>query len=320
MKIYLIFILSLLAPSVIFCQSLREDYDSKAKVADSLYNLKDYKNAVLKYSMLFKENGDLGYIDDRYKVACAWAIIGEPDSSLYQLFRIATKAKYDDYEKITNDPLLETLHRLEQWNKLLNIINENKREKEKNYNKYLISILDTIFEEDQKYRLQIKSVREKYGANSEELNALFENISMKDSINLLKVINILDNYGWLSPDIIKDKGNTTLFLVIQHADLTTQMKYLPLLREAVRTGKAESSALALLEDRIDLQQGKCQVYGTQIEFDSITQVYYIPSLCDPINVDKKRQEAGLEPISEYVKAWNITWDIKTYVKKQKEGN
>lgn len=320
MKTQLIFVLILIISKVVFCQNLREDYDSKAKVADSLYNQKNYKGAVLKYSMLFRENGDLGYIDDRYKAACAWALIGEPDSSLYQLFRIAIKAKYDDYEQITHDPYLETLKKSEQWDRLLEVVDRNKKEKEKNYNKYLISILDTVFEDDQKYRLEIKTTKEKYGENSEQMNELFGNILLKDSINLLKVKNILDNYGWLSPDVIKDKGSTTLFLVIQHADLTTQTKYLPLLKEAVKTGKAESNTLALLEDRIALQQGRCQIYGTQIEFDSNTQAYFVPSLCDPMNVDKKREEVGLGPISEYVKAWNIIWDVNTYLKEKKKSN
>ncbi|MCP1383087.1 DUF6624 domain-containing protein [Runella salmonicolor] len=320
MKIYVIFflIIGIGIEKITYCQNLREDYESKTKVADSLYNLKDYRNAATKYSIIFQENGGLGYVDDRYKAACSWALINEPDSSFYQLFRIATKGKYDEYEKIINEPNFETLHKHEQWSKLLAIIHKNKEEKEKNYNRMLIAALDTIFEEDQKYRLQIKSIKEKYGADSDQMNEIFRIIELKDSINLLKVQNILDKYGWLGPDIIKEKGSTTLFLVIQHADLSTQIKYLPILKEAVKKGKAENSALALLEDRIALQQEKCQIYGTQIEYDSKTQTYYIPSLCDAMNVDKRREEVGLGPIAEYVKHWNIIWDSEAYIKNQKK--
>ncbi|AEI47364.1 DUF6624 domain-containing protein [Runella slithyformis] len=318
MKICIIFLLLISIGKVSFCQSLREDYESKSKAADSLYNLKQYKNAAIKYSIIFQENGGLGYVDDRYKAACSWALINEPDSSFYQLFRIANKGNYDEYEKIINEPNFENLHKDEQWSKLLDIIYKNKENKEKNYNRNLISVLDTIFEEDQKYRLQIKSIKEKYGADSDEINEIFRIIALKDSINLLKVQNILDKYGWLGPDVIKEKGSTTLFLVIQHADLSTQIKYLPILKEAVRLGKAENSALALLEDRVALQQGKCQIYGTQIDYDTQTRTYYIPSLCDPISVNKRREEVGLNPIEEYVKNWNINWDSKNYSKSSKK--
>lgn len=57
-------------------------------------------------------------------------------------------------------------------------------------------------------------------------------------------------------EVVGNKGSTTLFLVIQHADLGTQVKYLPMVREAVKQHKAQASNLALLEDRVALGQGK----------------------------------------------------------------
>jgi hypothetical protein len=41
-----------------------------------------------------------------------------------------------------------------------------------------------------------------------------------------------------------------LFLVIQHSDSTTQEKYLPLLKQAVKDNRAFGHDLALLEDRV----------------------------------------------------------------------
>lgn len=73
----------------------------------------------------------------------------------------------------------------------------------------------------------------------------------------------LDERGWLGPDVIGQTGNSTLFLVIQHADLVTQEKYLPMMREAVTKGNAKGSSLALLEDRVLIRNGKQQRYGSQ---------------------------------------------------------
>jgi len=56
----------------------------------------------------------------------------------------------------------------------------------------------------------------------------------KDSINLIKVMKILDERGWLGKNVVGEQGNKTLFLVVQHADLEYQQKYLPMMRDAVK--------------------------------------------------------------------------------------
>src|SRR5204863_263625 len=82
--------------------------------------------------------------------------------------------------------------------------------------------------------------------------ALWATIKEKDAANLTKVAKILDTQGWVGPETIGRKANSALFLVVQHADHATQMKYLPMMREAVKNGKAAGSSLALLEDRVAL--------------------------------------------------------------------
>ena len=86
------------------------------------------------------------------------------------------------------------------------------------------------------------------------------------------------------------------------------------MRAAVKNGKALSSRLALLVDRVALGQGKKQIYGSQIGMDMQTQLYYVSPLEDPDNVDNRRLEVGLEPLVEYVKTWQIKWDVEQYKK------
>jgi hypothetical protein len=146
------------------------------------------------------------------------------------------------------------------------------------------------------------------------MKSLWNFIYEKDSINLIKVKFILNKYGWLGSDIVGEQGNTTLFLVIQHADLVTQENYLPMMRIAVKNGKAKGSSLALLEDRVALREGKKQIYGSQIVRDEATQKSYVSPLEDPENVDKRRAEVGLEPLAEYVIQWKIIWNVEQYKK------
>ncbi|GAB1451362.1 hypothetical protein MASR2M47_14180 [Draconibacterium sp.] len=182
------------------------------------------------------------------------------------------------------------------------------------YNYELISILDSIHTNDQKYREKMDEIAQEYGLQSKEMKEIWAKTSEMDSINLSKVKEIINEFGWLGPDIIGDQGNKTLFLVIQHSDIQTQSAYLPILREAVKNNNAKAAHLALLEDRVALAQKGKQIYGSQIGQNDETGEFYIFPIEDPDNVDKRRTEVGLEPISNYLKNWNLEWDLL----KQKE--
>lgn len=312
---HIFFILTLiLTTASAFGQNIPQIYFDLVKQADSLYNAKDYKNSGLKYSEAFKSNAWKGIINDRYKAACSWALASVPDSAFFQLERIATKANYTNYVHITTNPDLNSLHNDNRWKPLLEKIKQNKDKTEANLNKPLVAILDSIYVEDQKYRQQIDGIEKKYGWDSKEMKNHWKIINKKDSINLIKVKFILDKHGWLGADVVGGQGNSTLFLVIQHSDQTTQEKYLPMMREAVKNGKAQGSSLALLEDRVALGQGKKQIYGSQIGRDPVTQKYFVSPLEDPDNVDKRRAEVGLQPLADYVSHWQIKWDIEQYKK------
>ena len=164
----------------------------------------------------------------------------------------------------------------------------------KDFYKSLIAQLDTIHQEDQKYRLRINELLKKSRTESEniELITLHELMNEKDSINLVKIEKILNKYGWPGADVIGEQGNSTLFLVIQHSDLETQLKYLPMMREAVRIGNAKGKDFALLEDRIAIGQGKRQFYGSQIKIDDETGEFYVYPIIEPEKVNERRAEVG----------------------------
>jgi len=84
------------------------------------------------------------------------------------------------------------------------------------------------------------------------------------------------------------------------------------MREVVKMGNARAGSLALLEDRVALRQGKRQIYGSQIGRDQKTGKHYVSPLIDPDNVDQRRKRVGLGSIADYVKMWNMTWDIEKH--------
>lgn len=178
----------------------------------------------------------------------------------------------------------------------------------------IVQLLLTADTNDQKYRNSMDAVVEKYGAVSKEMTDLAANMRAADSLNILIVSNIIDKYGWLGPGDIGEQCNITLFFVVQHATLNYQDKYLPVLRNAVKSGKARAKDLALLEDRVALKHGRPQVYGSQLIWNMKDNSNVIAPLSDPDNVDKRRALVGLGPLSDYVAVLGVKWDVEQYKK------
>jgi len=74
--------------------------------------------------------------------------------------------------------------------------------------------------------------------------------------------------------------------------------------------------LALLEDRVAIKHGRKQIYGSQITTDDSGS--FLAPLEDPEHVDGRRAEAGLPPLAEYLRRFNMTWNPEAY-KKQLPG-
>ena len=173
-------------------------------------------------------------------------------------------------------------------------------------NKELSALLNEIYQEDQSGRLKIDSLQKQFGWKSEQVQSLLRPMEIQDSINLIKIKNIIDTHGWLGPDEVGKQGAQTIFLVIQHADSLTQVTYFPAMQEAVKKGKAQPEALALLEDRILTTQGKEQIYGSQLKINDAGK-YEFFSIKDEINVNKRRASVGLQPLEEYAKYFGINY-------------
>ena len=95
-----------------------------------------------------------------------------------------------------------------------------------------------------------------------------------DSTNMAAVSRILDTYGW--PSGISDAANKAIFLVIDHSDLKTMNKYIGLFRDAVEKGYLSMNDFVTMEDRMLMNAGKPQKYGTQAYFQYPEKVALIP--------------------------------------------
>jgi len=182
-------------------------------------------------------------------------------------------------------------------------------------NPQLAARLDSIYNDDSRYRLQSIEIEKKAGYESKERLALVDLTNKQDSLNLIKVQAIIAEHGWPGQESIGEKGVSALFLVIQHADLAIQLKYLPLMKDAAAKGNLSASRLAILEDRIAVRQGRKQVYGSQLSgMNQATKHYGVSPIEDPEHVDERRKKAGLIPLAQYLLQWDIIWNVEEHKK------
>jgi hypothetical protein len=288
-----------------------EEYIRYTRQADSLRKMKNYKQAAIQYENAFNAENGVANLVDRYNAACMWSLAGDYDKAFYHLEFLH---KYEKVYQVPDtfmikDTDLFPLHGDPRWQSLLERRRKITAEREAMLNKELVAVLSKVEREDQFYRGKLDSMAKKYGWQSPELKSLWDTIKVKDSLNLGIIKDIIDKHGWPGPDMVGEDGNMTIFLVIQHADQKTQEHYLPLMRQAVKDGKAKARQLALLEDRVAIRQGKKQIYGSQLTSDPNTGKLVLEPIEDEPNVNKRRAAVGLEKLEDYLKHWDIEYKL-----------
>lgn len=102
--------------------------------------------------------------------------------------------------------------------------------------------------------------------------------------------------AWPGIPQVGEDGARAAWLFAQHADARPELQrmFLERLAAAVERGEASPVHLAYLQDRVAIHAGRPQRYGTQ--FDENLQPLPIE---DADEVDQRRAEVGLGPLSEY---------------------
>jgi len=141
-------------------------------------------------------------------------------------------------------------------------------------------------------RSQVMLTLRQFGSGSPEMDSLNRQIIAFDSISVLTVTAIIDQHGWLGKKQIGKAANRALFLTIQHAaDNGVRKKYFPLLKASAEKGDSERSHMATMQDRLLVQAGEPQIYGTQSHRVN-GQLELFP-IKDPEGVNKRRKKVGM---------------------------
>lgn len=218
---------------------------------------------------------------------------GKPFSSADALKEIAQKSIFpDQYVDSANvvrlivfhksspseKKLLEQLEKIDINSRKIKLINVDCLK--------IKQLLKGIYEKDQQFRNNTVSNPQNFDLENQQI-----------------VVSILEKCGFHALNTVDNSDLTTMFLVIHHGTKQQRAKYFKYFSDLSDKGLFNRSLLALMEDRILIDQGKKQKYGTQVVKDGNGKWVLLPVEM-PEDLDERRSEIGLMPIQDYMKSFD----------------
>ena len=129
--------------------------------------------------------------------------------------------------------------------------------------------------------------------------ALVEEMHRIDRKNAKRLAEVVDEHGWPGKSLVGEDGASAAWLIVQHAthDLDLMKRCLAKMR-ALPKPEVSAKDVAYLTDRLELHQGRKQIYGTQLRIEKGELV--LEPIEDPDTVDERRAAIGLGPLAEYI--------------------
>jgi len=125
------------------------------------------------------------------------------------------------------------------------------------------------------------------------------------------VTNVIERYGWLSISQVGERMNTDLGIIIETAPNNVKEKYTSLIKISVFNNDSNATNYAKLVDNILVYNGELQRYGSRVGPNPFSDTFEmrVYEIKDPEYVNQRRKEIGLNTIQEYLKTYDIVWDI-----------
>ena len=131
--------------------------------------------------------------------------------------------------------------------------------------------------------------------------AFIDRLDAVDRANTAWIRGVIETRGWPGTSLVGPDGAAAAFLLVQHAthDTAFMARALPLLEKAVGAAEASPGDYALLYDRVAVQGGRAQRYGTQASLFNGRLVF--APIEDSSRVDARRAAMRLPPLAEYAR-------------------
>jgi len=187
-------------------------------------------------------------------------------------------------------------------------------------NERLKAELDSIFLVDQQYRTIFSNPRKKdslakaNNVSSERVDWLIvDKVTTVDRSNSERICEIIKVYGYPGKTLVGVPTNVAAWHVIQHSEDIS--RYFPMIRQAGIQGELPFTFVATMEDRLLMQQGKEQIYGTQANCDE--SGCYVWPIGKPNQVNQRRKRAGFTTtVAENARRLGVNYKVRRLPKEK----
>lgn len=300
---------------ITFCLSIafiQVTYGQTAiREADSLKNQGILMPALIKYATSFAQNGS----DElSYKIASTSALLWTSQMRDTAFYFLNYAVRKDSTLKALYDPQFLSLINDPRWEKIEDAqIRKYEARNEPIRNEPFARELFRMIIKDQGFMYAGNIERRKYLQNGGYFStpAIFPVLALEEKNkkeNEKRLLELLDMYGWPAAVEVTEYAAAGAALIINHSTYEIRSKYFPMLEDAFKKGEAQPLRYAKMRDRLLVEEGRKQLYGTQIKF--VNMVREPEPIEDPEYVDKRRSEIGLGPLSPYLKErFDIDWQV-----------
>jgi len=180
--------------------------------------------------------------------------------------------------------------------------------------------LEEIDRNDQEVRREFMPVLEQYQKDgSGKLNFFRLALKMQraDKDNQAFILKMFEKCGW--PDAINTEAHKTIFLVLQHSPDSIMRKYFKQVQSKVEQGLLAPDDEAIMYDRLQMNAGLPQKYGSQT-FAAANNVNYIWPIENLDSLATFRSQVKLPSMDAYMKlakdsmSIEFVWDKSITIK------
>jgi hypothetical protein len=166
-------------------------------------------------------------------------------------------------------------------------------------------IIDSIVSVDQKWRSMFTKIQNGE-IDSISLDRVIMKMKATDSLNLFFLRQIFKQYGFPGYNLIGKESSHNFWLLMQHADNfpSFQDSVLSKMKVELEKANASQSDYAYLVDRVKVNEGQLQIYGTQMMLNSDSTSFLPKPVLSPEKLNERRAEMGLPSIERYIKIMN----------------
>ncbi len=188
--------------------------------------------------------------------------------------------------------------------------------------------LDSIYVLDQKYRAALTALNS--GGKADSIAALFNrpakglfmvlltDMQRVDSLNLVEVQSIIKTYGYPGKSLVGEPTNEAAWYVIQHSSHIQD--YINVIEQAAKQKEIPFRQYGQMLDRLLMEEGKEQIYGTQIYSLTATNKttgkkemrLFVWPVRNASEVNTLRKKAGFDQsIEAYAKSFGVSYNPMT---------